>query len=156
MAVTRRYCIEDAAINYNYRELLVGDVVRQTVHNYLYVKGNFVALVDKIHTYKRLGKDAQCLHEQIAYLQAVGELFMIAKSEMTCTTEDTYDEFVEEFKLDCIRENLSCRYGLGDMIEELIDLLGLVSPNTGIGYMTIQGPTSPPDCSPFQPTDPNN
>lgn len=155
MAAVKRYCVDDAAVNYNYRELLVGDVVRHNSFDYLFTKGSFKALVDKIYNYKRIGKDVTCLTEELSYLQAVVDLFEIIKEEAVCTTEDTLDDLKEDYKLDCIRDNLTCRYGLGDMIEELLELLGLVTPNIGISYMTIQGPTDDPDCSPFQPTDPN-
>lgn len=155
MAVVKRYCVEDAPVNYNYRELLASDVVRNTSYKYLYSKAKFKAVIDKLLNYKRIGKDAKCVYEEIAYLQAVVDLFEIMKQESGCTTEDTFEEFKEEYKLDCIRDNLTCRYGLGDMVEELLEVLGLVTPNIGIGYMTIQAPDADPDCSPFQPTDPN-
>jgi hypothetical protein len=153
--VNKRYCVEDAVINYGYVELQQQDVVRHTSSNYIFNAGGFKALVDKIHNYRRLGKDTQCLHEQLAYLQAVVDLFEIAKEEAACTTDDDYDDFKEDYKIDCIRDNLTCRYGLGNIVEELLDLLGIISPNIGISYMTIQAPDEEADCSPFQPTSPN-
>ena len=155
VVAVKRYCIEDAAVNYNYRELLPADTVRTRVFNHIYEAAGYAVIVNDIHTYKRIGKNSKCLDEKLVYLQAVGKLFEIIKSEAVCSTENTFDEIAEKYKLDCIRENLACRYGLGNIVDELIDLLGLNGANNGIGFMTIQGPEDEPDCSPFQPTSPN-
>lgn len=153
MAVTNnRYCIDDAVINYNYRELTQADVVRQTLNTYIFNNLGFKALIQKIYDYKKIGKSTVCLHEEIAYIQAVIDLFEIIKSEAVCSTDDNFEELEETYKLDCIRDNLACRYGEGNLINDLVDLLGLSGAYNGIGYMTIQATDAEADCSPFQPT----
>lgn len=156
MAVlNKRYCVDDAVINYNYREPLAEDGIRRGIFDYLYNNTSLAANVDKMYKYKRIGRDSLCVAEDMSYLQAVAALFEIIKAESGCTTEDEFDEVEEEFKLDCIRDNLTCRFGKGELVNELIALLGIRSPNIGISYMTIQSPTAEADCSPFQPTNQN-
>lgn len=155
MVVNKRHCIDDAVINYNYIELLPQDHLRFKVDNYIYSKVEINKIVNTVHNYKRIGKNAKCIYEKIVYIQALAELFRIIKEQQVCSTEDNYSDIAEEYKFECIRENLACRYGLGGMIEELTDLLGLQGAKIGIGYMTIQAPDAEPDCSPFQPTNPN-
>ena len=157
MAVAnKRYCIDDSVINYTDTPLLWSDAPRHAMYNYILANTGIKALVDKIYTYKRIGKDTICLHEEIAFLQGIAALFLIIKEEESgCSSVNRFETIKEDYKLDCIREALACRYGKGGLIEELVEELGLNSANNGIGYMTIQSSTATGLCSPFQPTQPN-
>jgi hypothetical protein len=137
VAVTNRYCYDDAVINYNRREPSAEDLIRRTVFNHLYDGCSFDEYVTKIHTYKRIGKDTYCLWEELMTLEALVDLFIMIKNETVCSSLERFNEILEEYNLDKMEEMLRCKYGKGNLINELVDLLALRMPLTGISYMRI-------------------
>ena len=151
VAVNKRYCIDDALVNYNIREGVSEDAVRRAIYNYLLDNTDIKANITKINTYRDIGKDSTCLVMENLYLQAIADYFLMLWQEKVCGSTD-FDETMEsEYKLCCVRDNLICLFGEGDIINELIDMLGLRTPLIGISYMTV----GVPDCSPFEVIAPN-
>ena len=146
MAVTKRYCIDDAVINYSIVEQTTNDINRTKIYNAIFDSYPLQELLCKIRDYKKIGKDASCDIETLFYLQMLGEYFQIIKEEtVACVSTADYDELAKEYKFDCITNILTCNYGLGNLVGELVELLGLRTPYNGIGYMTISLQT----CNPF-------
>jgi hypothetical protein len=141
VAVARRYCNDDAVINYNRREPSIEDKTRRQVFNYLYEGCDYDEFVAKIHSYKRIGKDTYCLWEELMTLEALVDLFIIIKNETVCSSLEAFDEILETYNLDKIEEKLRCKYGKGNLVNELVDLLALRTPLTGISYMSINDDT---------------
>ena len=136
-ALNKRYCHDDAVINYNRREPLNEDKIRRQIFNYLYEGCSYNDFINKIHTYKKIGKDTYCLWEELITLEALVDLFIIIKNETTCNSLENFDKILETYGLDKIEETLRCKYGKGNLINELIDLLALRTPLIGISYMRI-------------------
>ena len=137
MGVAKRYCYDDAVINYNKREPIFEDLVRRKIFNYIYDGSNYSDIIKKIHSYKRMGKDTYCLWEELTTLNALVDLFLIIKTEVVCSNLETFNEVLDTYKLDCIEESLRCKFGKGGLVNELIDLLALRTPLRGISYMGI-------------------
>lgn len=154
MVVNKLYCYDDALINYNLRFETDEDRIRRRVFDYIYTRTGLASMVDKTYNYKRIGKETDCFYEEILYLTALGDLFVSIKMLTECSNKETFDEILEEYKLDCIECVLRCRYQKGYLVNELIELLALRVPLIGISYMTIQGPNDEPDCVPFEPVAP--
>jgi hypothetical protein len=146
VAVTKRYCIDDAPVNYNRREGLTEDSARRAIFSYLVENTNLTSNIDKIANYRRIGKDVTCLVAENLYIHAIGDYFLMMWQEKVCGSEDFDTIMEEEYKLCCVRDNLKCLFGEGDIVNDLIDLLGLRVPFIGISYMTV----GEPDCSPFE------
>jgi hypothetical protein len=146
VAVTKRYCIDDAVVNYKPEEFKSEDLNRVNIYNAVFGEEfPLKELLGKIRTYRKIGKDADCDIEYLFYLQMLVEYFQIIKEETNCASVKGFDELAEEYKLACIENILTCNYGLGNLIGDLVELLGLRTPYNGIGYMTI----SLDDCKPF-------
>ena len=145
MAVTKRYCIDDAVVNYKPAELLNIDNVRTTVYNHIFDGIDLKQMVCKMRDLRKIGKDADCEIDTLFYLQMLAEYFVIINEELSCGNATTYEDLVTDYKLECIRNILTCSYGLGNLIEDLTTLLGLNLPTEGIGYMTV----SLDECEPF-------
>lgn len=137
MAVAKRYCVEDAVINNTVNTPLYVDTVRTNVYNAVFSSSEVSAAVTKILNLKKIGKDTSCDIEKLFYLQMLAEYFQIIKEDTVCGSATEFEDLKTNYKLDCIRNILTCRYGLGNIIEELVELLGLRTPYNGIGYMTI-------------------
>lgn len=144
--VAKRYCIQDAVIEYTIAEPAQKDLVRGDIYNTIF--GDDVSLLEtlcKIRDYRKIGKDASCEIDRLFYLQMVAEYMQIVKESAYCANGKSFDELYEEFKLDCIRDILTCNYGLGNLMEDLVELLGLRTPYNGISYMVINADI----CNPF-------
>ena len=139
MAVIKRYCIDDAVINYTVQEPVQKDTVRTSVYNKVFDEVDLSTIIDKIQTLRKIGKpkESLCDLESLFYLQMVAEYFNIIKEETKCGSTKGFEDLKEEYKLDCIRNILTCNYGLGNLVDELIELLALRTPYNGISYMTI-------------------
>ena len=137
MAVTKRYCIDDAVVNYNYREGLFEDSIRIKTFNKVFESIDTKGILCKIIDLKKVGKDTSCDTEFLFYLKMLADYFEVIKEETTCGSLKGFDELKTEYKLDCIKNILTCNYGLGNLVDELIDLLALRTPYNGISYMTI-------------------
>lgn len=145
VAVVRRYCIEDAVINYNLREPLFEDNTRNVAFDKVYEDIDLKKELCKINDFKKIGKDISCDVEKLFYLAMLAEYFEIIKETTVCGSDTTFEAINTEYKLDCIRDTLTCNYGLGNLVDELITLLDIRPPYGGIGYMTI----SLDDCEAF-------
>jgi len=137
VAVTKRYCIDDAVVNYKPAELLYVDGIRNQVYNAIFDGIDLKAIICKMRDLRRIGKDTSCEVDTLFYLQMLSEYMQIVKEETTCGSATEFDELKTEYKLDCIRNILTCSYGLGNLMDELIELLALRTPYNGISYMTI-------------------
>jgi hypothetical protein len=141
-----RLCTQDLLIdNSGYAGSFL-DANRTLIFNFLYDEGYIPDLTLKIKRYRRIGKDPKCLILELATYNAIIELFVCILEDQTCFGIENFDDIVEEFKLECIREHLKCEYGTGEIIDNLIELLRIRFGGDGIGFMTIDGP----DCTPFE------
>jgi hypothetical protein len=95
-------------------------------------------LVDKITLARKIGRETECYYEEIAYLQALNVWFVeLKRTLIDCASLDKITEAKEDFKLECIRESLNCKYGRGKLMDDIEELLGLNEPLIGIDYMAI-------------------
>ena len=141
-----RLCVQDLLIdNTGYSGSFL-DANRVLIFNYFYDNGLIPNLLGLIHTYRKIGKDPEChIHELLTY-NAIIELFVLMVENVECFDETIFNDVVEEYKLECIREHLKCSYGTGHVIDDLIDLLRIRFGGDGIDYMTVDGPL----CQPFK------
>lgn len=141
-----RLCVQDLLIdNTGYGGNFL-DANRDLIFNYFYDTGFIPNLLGLITTYRKIGKDPICHIQELATYNAIIELFIVILEEQTCFGIEKFDDIVEEFKFDCIRENLKCQYGTGHIIDDLIDILKIRFGGDGIDFMTIDGPL----CTPFE------
>jgi hypothetical protein len=143
--VAKRYCIQDAVVPYTVEEGLSTDALSDDVANTIFAGIPVKDIICKIRDYRRIGKDASCEIEKLFYLQMLAEYMLVVKEEARCGSDKGFDDLSEEFKLDCIRDILTCNYGLGDLMNDLVELLGLRTPYNGISYMVINADL----CNPF-------
>lgn len=135
--VAKRYCIQDAVVPYTVEQGLSTDALSDDVANTIFAGIPVKDIICKIRDYRRIGKDASCEVEKLFYLQMLAEYMLVVKEETICSSNKGFDDLSEEYKLDCIRDILTCNYGLGNLMEDLVELLGLRTPYNGISYMTI-------------------
>lgn len=141
-----RLCVQDTLIdNTGYGGNFL-DANRDLIFNFFYDNELIPDLIEKIHLYRRIGRDVTCLVRELTSYNSLIELFVFILEDQTCFGFEKFDEIVEEFKFDCIREFLKCNYGTGHVIDELIDLLKIRFGGNGIDFMTIDGPI----CTPFE------
>ena len=123
MAVTKRYCIADAPVNYSITEGLTEDSARRTIFTYLYDNTDMTANITKIALYKKIGKDSTCLVMENLYLQGIADYFLMMWQEKICGSTD-FDTIMEnDYKLCCVRDNLTCLFGEGEIINKRIKKL---------------------------------
>jgi hypothetical protein len=79
-------------------------------------------------------------------MQALADYFLMIWQDKVCGSTDFGTTMETEYKLCCVRDNTICLFGNGEIINGLINLLGLSGPLIGISYMTV----GEPDCSPFE------
>jgi hypothetical protein len=114
VAVTKRYCIDDAVVNYNIREGLTQDSVRRAIFSYLIANSDLTANIVKIANYKRIGKDVTCLINENLFIQSLGDYFLMMWEEKVCGSTDFDDTMENDYKLCCVRDNAVCLFGDGD------------------------------------------
>ncbi len=139
--------IEDTSRCDNKAFLLVNDTIQKYLWEDLDIKKMdecldpvYKELFKKADIYRKLGKDNACFFEEISFLQGVVE-WMILLKERTglCADLAEFEEVYEEFKVKCVKDELTCRFNsfAGQFIDKFIDILGIRVPLTGVSYMAI-------------------
>ncbi len=134
------------------------EVVRNAMWQYLYQSGIMDKLMDRGYYRDQVGKDSRCYwHEAFFYYDLIDYMVImfedIKDAGLICT-DPTFNSFVAQYQLPCIKKTLLCRYGAsgvldglkGTLVDTLQKKLNLCCPpDEGISYMQILGN----DCNVF-------
>jgi hypothetical protein len=109
--------------------------------------------LDELCLKEDLGMNGSFYHKKLLTIYSLIDYLNILKGELVycLNDEESYEEFIarkkEEFKLDCIQQNLICEYDLADVYQEIYDAIGIADGGlgAGIGQMTI----NEDDCNIF-------
>lgn len=132
--------------------------IRDGLFDVLFQTGLLKTLADKAYNYDQIGKDSLCYWcEMFFYYDLIDYLILMfddfRSNLVQCNTEEFNLKF-SEYKLNCIKKTLLCRFGTSNVLDEIknklvelfVQRLELCCTNgEGISLMQINSPI----CSTF-------
>lgn len=117
-----------------------GDILYNSMIDYLYSQ-SVLNLANLGYMREEVGKDGSCEYLQLFYWQALVSYLIKYKfflSKVCVGNKDSLDQFKKDWKIDCIRNTVLCRYNKTKHFDKLLELAGVNSLD-GLDNMVLGG-----------------
>lgn len=120
------------------------DILFNSLYDIMYNEGFLKEKSDLGFYQDERGKESSCTYEELFFFQTLVDYFINLKDafyKIQCPVQSDIDKLKSDYKLDCIRKYILCKFGNTNLYDKMLVELGLTID--GLDNMVEEGGTNP-------------
>ena len=110
------------------------DLLFNSLYDIMYGEGFLKEKIDKGFYQDERGRDSFCTWDELFYFETLVDYFILMKDtyyKIQCVTQEDIDKLKSDYKLDCLRKTILCKFNNTSLFDKMLLSLGLTIDGLG-------------------------